>query len=102
MVPDVVVFKPGQVNQDRLLGRDVELVGEIVSPTNRREADYEHEIVERASRFGIEWVLIVDPVTHTVSWWHESQPVDHGPKWTGEISWSDLNPQQAPRPSLLK
>lgn len=91
MVPDVVVFNPGHVDQDRLLGRNVELVGEIVSPTNRREASYEHEIVERANRFSIAWVLLVDPEAQTVSWWHDGQPVDNGPNWAGQISWSDLN-----------
>lgn len=90
MVPDVVVFQPGGIVQDRLIGRNVELVAEVVSPTNRREANYELEIAERANRYGIPWALILDPEALTLHWWHDGQPVENGPDWAGVISWSVL------------
>ena len=91
MVPDVVVFQTDGIVQDRLIGRNVELVVEVVSPANRREANYEFAVAERASRYSIPWALIVDPEALTLHWWHDSQPVDNGPGWAGVISWSDLD-----------
>jgi Uma2 family endonuclease len=90
MVPDVVVFRPDRVENDRLHGDAVELVGEIVSPANRREADYESEVVERAVRFGVPWVLIVDPDARTVRWWHDGRARNHGPPWTADLTWQHL------------
>ena len=97
MVPDVVVFQPGGIVQDRLIGRNVELVAEVVSPTNRREANYEFEIAERANRYGIPWALILDPEALTLHWWHDGQPIENGPDWAGVISWSVLNAEAPPR-----
>ena len=85
-IPDVTVYRsPGQRAGDRLIGADVELVAEVVSPANRRTVDYESAVVRRAVRYGIAWVLIVDPAQATVRWWHRGVEQAHGPAWAAGV-----------------
>jgi Uma2 family endonuclease len=69
--PDVTVYRDPGPDALRLTGADIELIGEVVSPANRRHRDYEGAVAERAVRYGIPWVLIADPETRTVRWWHD-------------------------------
>jgi len=49
-VPDIVVSR--RPTGERLIGAVVEVVVEVVSPANRRLADYEHAVIAREGRPG--------------------------------------------------
>jgi Uma2 family endonuclease len=83
-VPDVTVYRR-PAGSERLLGSDVELVAEVVSPANRRQASYEDAVVARATAYGIPWVLIIDPDVRTIRWWHEGAERSGGPPWAADI-----------------
>ena len=83
-VPDVTVYRR-PADSERLLGSDVELVAEVVSPANRRQASYEDAVVSRASAYGIAWVLIVDPDARTIRWWHHGAERSSGPPWAADV-----------------
>lgn len=83
--PDVTVHRAGP-DAARIVGTDVEAVVEVVSPANRRHRDYEAAIIARAARYGIPWVLIIDPTTQTARWWHHGNESSAGPDWTLPIT----------------
>ena len=83
--PDVTVHRTHR-DAARIVGIDVELVVEVVSPSNRRHRDYEAAIVTRAVRYQIPWVLIVDPASRTTRWWHHGTETATGPNWAGMIT----------------
>jgi hypothetical protein len=81
--PDITVYRrPSDPRAVRLVARDVELIGEVVSPANRRHQHYEAAVVERAARYGIPWVVIADPDAATLRWWHDGTEQATGPAWT--------------------
>ena len=83
-VPDVVAYRR-PTDALRLVGRDVNLVAEIVSPPNRRQADYETAVVTRATDYAISWVLIVDPESRTARWCHNGTETPDGPEWAASV-----------------
>lgn len=83
-VPDAVVYRR-PTDRARLIGPDVELVAEVVSPANRRQSDYEAAVVTRATDYAITWVLIVDPDTKRASWWHDGTETAPGPQWAAHV-----------------
>ncbi|MGD9755037.1 MAG: Uma2 family endonuclease [Acidimicrobiia bacterium] len=83
-VPDVVAYRR-PTDAARLVGHDVELVAEVVSPANRRQLDYEAAVVSRATDYGIKWVLIVDPDTRLARWWHDGAETVTEPHWAAHI-----------------
>ena len=83
-VPDVVVYRR-PTDAARLIGPDVELVAEVVSPANRRQSDYEAAVVTRATDYGISWVLIVDADTRLARWWHDGTETATGPNWAAHV-----------------
>ena len=83
-VPDVVVYRR-PTETDRLPGRDVEVVAEVVSPANRRQARYEDAIVARAGGYKIPWVLIIDPEVRTARWWRDGTEQPDGPHWVNSV-----------------
>lgn len=83
--PDVTVYRAGN-DAARIVGTDVELVVEVVSPSNRRHRDYEGAIVARAARYQIPWVLIVDPDVRITRWWHDGNETSAGPGWAATIA----------------
>jgi Uma2 family endonuclease len=80
-VPDVVVYRRPEPGASRLVGADVELVVEVVSPANRRQQDYPGAVAARAERYGIPWVLIVDPDERALHWFHHGESSPAGPDW---------------------
>jgi Uma2 family endonuclease len=89
-VPDVVVFPSPAPGAVRLVGCDVEAVVEIVSPTNRRQADYATAVAARAVRYGIPWVLVVDPEPRSLRWFHDGEARPAGPDWAADLHAVDL------------
>ncbi len=83
-MPDVVAYRR-PTDAARLVGHDVELVAEVVSPANRRQLDYEAAVVSRATDYGIKWVLIVDPDTRLARWWHDGAETVTEPHWAAHI-----------------
>jgi Uma2 family endonuclease len=81
-VPDIVVFRDRPAGTERLTGGDVEAVVEVVSPTNRRQADYPGAVAARAARYRIPWTLIVDPDKRTLQWFHHGGERATGPAWS--------------------
>ena len=57
----------------------------MVSAANRRLADYENAVIERAADYGINWFLIVDPDTSTVRWWNDGTESNAGPEWVANL-----------------
>lgn len=84
-VPDVTVYRSESVAPLRLTGAVVELAAEVISPANRRQRAYEQSIVERAGRYGIAWVLVIDPDAPSARWWHDGIEVAGGPSWTAGL-----------------
>jgi Uma2 family endonuclease len=78
-VPDVVVFRPRAPGATRLVGADVDVVVEVVSPANRRHLDYASAVAARAARYGITWTLIVDPDVRSLRWFHDGAAHPAGP-----------------------
>jgi Uma2 family endonuclease len=91
-IPDITVFRPLASGRERITGADVELVVEIVSPANRRMARYEQTLADRAERYGIAWVLVVDPATRTATWWAHGGQQGHGPGWAEGVALDSLWP----------
>jgi hypothetical protein len=83
-VPDVMSYRLDGPVPARLTGAAVELVAEV-SPANRRQRDDESAVVGRATRYGIDWVLIVDPAVGSARWWHRGDDVAAGPAWTAGL-----------------
>ena len=83
--PDVTVHRT-DLDAARMVGTDVEVVVEVVSPSNRRHRDYETAIVTRAVRYQIPWVFIVDPAARTARWWHSGTDTATGPDWANTIT----------------
>jgi Uma2 family endonuclease len=63
------------------VGRDVELVVEVVSPANRRQNDHFGAVAARAERNGMPWVLVVDPDERALRWFHRGAVSSTGPDW---------------------
>jgi Uma2 family endonuclease len=80
-VPDIVVYRAPRPGTARLVGSDVELVVEVVSPANRRQNDYPGAVAARAERYGIPWVLVVDPDERALRWFHRRAASSTGPDW---------------------
>ena len=89
-IPDVVVFRRPAPGTARLLGTDVEVVVEVVFPANRRLPDYDGAVAERAERYRIPWVLIVDPEARTLQWYGDGRPHPTGPDWAAGLDGATL------------
>jgi Uma2 family endonuclease len=80
-VPDVVVFRSPRPGAARLVGADVDVVVEVVSPANRRQGDYPAAVAARAVRYRIRWVLVVDPDSRSLRWFRDGDPCTSSPDW---------------------
>ena len=84
-VADVVVFHSPAPGAARLVGADVDVVVEVVSPANRRHLDYPAAVAVRAARYRIAWTLIVDPDTQSLRWFHDGGAHPAGPAWAASL-----------------
>ena len=79
--PDLVVSSgPDDPAREWLLGREVVVAVEVVSPSNRDGGSGERYLQGRAEHgvaHGIEWLLGVDG--DTVQWWRNGRPGAEGP-----------------------
>jgi Uma2 family endonuclease len=89
-IPDVVVYRTPEPGAARLAGGDVEAVVEVVSPANRRLPDYEGAVADRAERYRIPWVLIIDPDKSTLQWYSDGKPHPTGPDWAAGLDSATL------------
>lgn len=89
-IPDVVVFRRPAPGAARLTADDVEVVVEVVSLSNRRLSDYDGAVAERAERYRIPWVLIVDPDERTLQWFGDGKAHDTGPEWATDLDATTL------------
>ena len=80
-VPDVVVYRAPAAGAARLVGADVDVVVEVVSPANRRHPDYPGAVATRAARYRIAWALVVDPDARSLQWFQDGVAHSGGPAW---------------------
>ena len=84
-VPDVVVYRAPGPGAARLVGADVDVVVEVVSPANRRHPNYPLAVATRATRYRIAWALVVDPDVRSLQWFHDGVARPGGPTWAAGL-----------------
>jgi Uma2 family endonuclease len=89
-VPDVVVYRAPAPGASRLVGADVDVVVEVVSPANRRHPDYPAAVATRAPRYRIVWALVVDPDARSLQWFRDGVAHPGGPVWASGLHAAEI------------